>query len=314
MKVLVTGGTGFIGNSLCRELLLSGHEVICIDNNFSGKPERISDLLLNNKFSYLEHDIINPINIKVDEIYNLACPASPIFYQKNPIYTIHTSVLGITNLLNLCAATGAKLLQASTSEIYGDPYEHPQCETYNGNVNLHGERSCYDEGKRCAEALCHAYKKQHGVDTRIARIFNTYGPGMRNDDGRVVPNFFESAINGKSIQIFGTGNQTRSFCYLTDTVQGLIKLMNSPVDTPVNIGNPEEITILDLAKKIIKLCDSKSDIACLPKQEDDPIRRCPDITKAISDLGWTPTISIDEGLRLYYKSQYEKEYSSHSSR
>ena len=298
-KILVTGGAGFIGSHLCGRLLNDGNEVICLDNYSSGSKDNIMHLLENPYFELVRHDVTMPFSIEVDEIYNLACPASPVQYQCNPISTIKTSVMGAINMLELAKNTTAKILQASTSEVYGDPDVHPQPETYWGNVNPIGARSCYDEGKRCAESLFVNYHKQNNVSIKIVRIFNTYGPNMLPNDGRVVSNFIVQALQDKPITIYGDGSQTRSFQYVDDLVEGMIRMMNTPdeVTGPVNIGNPCEFTMLDLAQKIIELIGSKSRIEFHELPEDDPMQRKPDITKASELLnGWKPKIQIEEGL------------------
>lgn len=297
-RILVTGGAGFIGSHLCERLLKEGNEVICLDNLFTSTKDNIALLMDNKYFEFIRHDIIHPIHLEIDEIYNLACPASPIHYQYNPIKTIKTSVMGAINMLGLAKRVKAKILQASTSEVYGDPLVHPQYEEYWGNVNPIGPRSCYDEGKRCAESLFINYYFQNKVRIKIARIFNTYGPRMHPNDGRVVSNFIIQAIQNKPITIYGDGTQTRSFCYVDDMLDGLIKLMNTSDEIigPINLGNPSEFKIIELAELIIDLTNSKSEIIHLPLPEDDPIRRQPDITKAKSILEWQPKISLKEGL------------------
>ncbi|MDL2262662.1 SDR family oxidoreductase [Bacteroidales bacterium OttesenSCG-928-I21] len=298
-KILITGGAGFIGSHLCERLLKDGNEVVCLDNYFTGTKKNIVHLLNNPYFELVRHDVTMPYFIEVDEIYNLACPASPIHYQYNPIKTIKTSVMGAINMLGLAKRIKAKILQASTSEVYGDPVVHPQTEGYWGNVNPIGSRSCYDEGKRCAESLFVNYHKQNNVKIKIARIFNTYGPNMHPNDGRVVSNFIVQALKNEPISMYGDGLQTRSFQYVSDLVEGLIRLMNSNDDFigPVNIGNPNEFTILELAEKIIKLTSSKSKIEHFPLPEDDPVQRQPDINLAKKILnGWTPKIQLEEGL------------------
>jgi len=292
-KILVAGGAGFIGSHLIKRLLNEGNYVICIDNFLTGQKENIK---FNKNFKFIHHDITKPIDIKIDEIYNLACPASPKQYFKYPIYTTKISVIGTLNLLELASKYNAKYLQASTSEIYGDPLIHPQTEEYFGNVNPIGPRACYDEGKRCAETLCSDFKREKNLDIKIVRIFNTYGPNMRIDDGRVISNFIIQALKNKDITVYGNGNQTRSFCYVEDLVEGLIKMMNSNHQGPINLGNPEEYTILEVAKKIIKLTNSKSKIVFLNALKNDPKLRRPDINKAKRLLNWTPKISFDEGL------------------
>ena len=306
-KILVTGGAGFIGNHLCGRLLKEGNTVICLDNFFTGLKQHIQDLLPNPNFSSLEHDIVKPVDIECDQIYNLACPASPPHYQYDSVKTMKTSVLGIINMLELAKQNKATILQASTSEVYGNPLEHPQKETYWGNVNPIGIRSCYDEGKRAAETLMNDYHRQYGVDTRIIRIFNTYGPNMDPQDGRVVSNCIIQALKNQDITIYGDGTQTRSFCYVDDLVDGMIKMMNNTKSFygPVNLGNPSERTVLNLVQKIVELTDSKSKIKFLPLPSDDPIKRKPDITLAKEKLGWEPKTDITDGLKAtinYFKS------------
>ena len=298
-RILVTGGAGFIGSHLCEKLLNQGHEVTCLDNFFTGKKQKIVHLLDNPYFELIRHDVTHPFYIEVDEIYNLACPASPINYQYNPIKTIKTSVMGSINMLGLAKRVKAKILQASTSEVYGDPMVNPQNENYWGNVNPIGIRSCYDEGKRCAESLFVNYRLQNDVRIKIIRIFNTYGPNMEPDDGRVVSNFIVQALQGKDITIFGDGTQTRSFQYVTDLLEGMIRMMNTGDDCtgPINIGNPGEFTMLELAKEIIDITGSKSKIVHLPLPKDDPIQRRPDIKLAKEKLdGWEPKVPLREGL------------------
>jgi UDP-glucuronate decarboxylase len=306
-RILITGGAGFIGSHLCERLLLQGNEVICLDNYFTGSKQNIIHLIDNHNFEIIRHDVIMPIFIEVDEIYNLACPASPIQYQYNGIKTIKTSVMGAINTLGLAKRTRSKVLLASTSEIYGDPEVHPQPESYWGNVNTLGPRACYDEGKRCAETLFMNYHVQNKVRIKIARIFNTYGPRMNSNDGRVVSNFIVQALKGEDITIFGDGTHTRSFQYIDDLVNGLIKLMETG-DTftgPVNLGNPIEVSVGDLAKKIIKMTGSKSKLVYLPLPEDDPKQRKPDIALAKSALGWQPVVGLEAGLERtisYFKA------------
>jgi UDP-glucuronate decarboxylase len=298
MRILVTGGAGFIGSHLCERLLADGNDVLCLDNFFTGRRVNILHLLDNHHFELIRHDVIEPVLLEVDQIYNLACPASPIHYQYNPVKTVKTSVMGMINMLGLAKRVHARILQASTSEVYGDPLVHPQPEEYWGNVNPIGLRSCYDEGKRIAETLMMDYHRQNKVDTRIARIFNTYGPRMLEDDGRVVSNFIVQALRGEPLTLYGAGDQTRSFCYVDDLVEALIKLMNvDDVHEPVNLGNPGEFTIKQLAQEVVKICDSKSDVTYLPLPEDDPKQRKPDISRAQTLLGWNPTIPLHEGLR-----------------
>lgn len=298
-RILITGGAGFIGSHLCERLLSEGNEVICMDNFFTGSKRNITHLLDNRWFELIRHDITMPLYAEVDQIYNLACPASPIHYQFNAIKTIKTSVMGAINLLGLAKRTGATILQASTSEVYGDPEVHPQNEDYNGNVNTLGPRACYDEGKRCAETLFMNYHRQNGVKIKIARIFNTYGPRMMPDDGRVISNFIVQALNNRDITVFGTGNQTRSFQYIDDLVEGLIRVMNTPdnITGPVNLGKPEEITILRIAETIISMTGSSSGLVFSPLPQDDPLQRQPDITLAKKLLNWQPGISLEEGLK-----------------
>ena len=298
MRILVTGGAGFVGSHLCERLIEDDHEVICLDNFFTGRRENVASLLGNAAFELLRHDVTEPILLEVDQIYNLACPASPIHYQYNPVKTVKTSVMGTINMLGLAKRVRARILQASTSEVYGDPLTHPQREEYWGNVNPIGLRSCYDEGKRIAETLMMDYHRQSDVDTRIARIFNTYGPRMLENDGRVVSNFIVQALRGHSLTLYGEGSQTRSFCYVDDLVEGLVRLMNvDDFHEPVNLGNPNEFTIKELAMEVLDACGSKSDLTYMPLPEDDPKQRQPDITRAQSLLGWTPTIELREGLK-----------------
>ncbi len=300
MKIIVTGGAGFIGSHLCEKLLNGGDEVICIDNLFTGKETNIAHLINNPAFKFIMCDIIEPIDIVADQIYNLACPASPIHYKHDPVKTIKTNVIGMANVLENAKTTGARVLQASTSEVYGDPEIHPQHEEYVGHVNQLGVRACYDEGKRCAETLCYDYKRQYDVDVRVARIFNTYGTNMHSSDGRVVSNFIVAMLNNKPITIYGDGNQTRSFCYVSDVVEGLILLMNSTNEraktAPINIGNPVEITIGELATAINEIISSEKMIAFEPLTQDDPIKRQPDITVAKEILRWEPKINLEHGL------------------
>ncbi|HYE00772.1 MAG TPA: UDP-glucuronic acid decarboxylase family protein [Alphaproteobacteria bacterium] len=298
-RVLVTGGAGFLGSHLCERLLERGDEVLCADNFYTGTRRNLRTLLPNPNFEVVRHDVTFPLYVEVDEIYNLACAASPIHYQNDPVQTIKTCVVGAINMLGLAKRTGARILQASTSEVYGDPEVHPQTESYLGNVNPLGPRACYDEGKRCAETLFSDYRRQHGVRTKIARIFNTYGPRMHPDDGRVVSNFVVQALTGRPITVYGDGSQTRSFCYVDDMVEGLMRMMDSSEETsgPVNLGNPGEFTILQLAQLVIELCGSRSQIIHRPLPVDDPVRRRPDIAKARAALGWSPTIGLVDGLQ-----------------
>lgn len=298
-RILVTGGAGFLGSHLCRKLLKKGHEVICVDNFYTGARSNIRGLLKDPMFEVMRHDITWSLYVEVDEIYNLACPASPIHYQFDPVQTTKTSVHGAINMLGLAKRVKAKIMQASTSEVYGDPEIHPQPESYWGNVNPVGFRSCYDEGKRCAETLFFDYYRQHNVRIKVARIFNTYGPNMHPNDGRVVSNFIMQALQGKPITVYGDGSQTRSFCYVDDLVDGFLKLMGTPDDFtgPVNLGNPNEFTILELADKVIKLTKSKSKIVFKPLPHDDPTQRQPDISFAKKDLKWKPKVKLEDGLK-----------------
>ena len=300
MRILVTGGAGFIGSHLCERLLNEGNEVIALDNFFTGRRENIAHLLDNHQFELIRHDVTEPILLEVDQIYNLACPASPIHYQYNPVKTVKTSVMGAINMLGLAKRVRARIFQASTSEVYGDPEIHPQTEDYWGNVNPIGLRSCYDEGKRLAETLFMDYHRQNNVDTRIVRIFNTYGPKMRADDGRVVSNFIVQALRGEELTIYGTGEQTRSFCYVDDLVEGFIRLMNTEGDDlhlPVNIGNPGEFTMNELATEVGKAIGKEVNIRNLPLPQDDPKQRQPNIERAKNLLGWSPTVPLAEGLK-----------------
>ena len=298
MRILVTGGAGFIGSHLCERLVGEGNEVLCLDNFFTGRRENILHLLDNPRFELIRHDVTEPILLEVDQIYNLACPASPVHYQYNPVKTVKTNVMGAINMLGLAKRVRARILQASTSEVYGDPLVHPQTEEYWGNVNPIGIRSCYDEGKRIAETLMTDYHRQNNVDIRIARIFNTYGPRMLENDGRVVSNFIVQALRGEPLTLYGEGQQTRSFCYVDDLVEGLIRLMNvEGVHEPLNLGNPGEFTIMQLAEEVVKACDSRSGFTYMPLPADDPRQRKPNIGKAQSLLGWNPTIPLREGLK-----------------
>jgi UDP-glucuronate decarboxylase len=298
-RVLVTGGAGFIGSHLCDHLLAQGYEVICLDNFFTGDKDNIQHLLGNHRFELIRHDLVNPILLEVDQIYNLACPASPVHYQYNPVKTVKTNVMGTLNMLGLAKRVKARILQASTSEVYGDPTVHPQPETYWGNVNCIGFRSCYDEGKRVAETLMMDYHRQNQVDIRIARIFNTYGTRMAVHDGRVMSNFVIQALRNQPLTIYGDGGQTRSFCYVSDMVRGIFLLMEGDeLLGPVNLGNPQETSMLELARRIIEVTDSKSWIEHRPLPPDDPVRRRPDISLARTKLGWEPEVPFEEGLRL----------------
>ena len=307
-KILVTGGAGFIGSNLCELLLNKGNRVICLDNFYTGRRENISKLMYNNNFEVVEWDIRNPIDINVDEIYNAACPASPPAYQKSPTYTMKTSIIGIINMLELSKKYGAKLLQFSTSEVYGQPLEHPQTEEYFGNVNPNGIRACYDEGKRASEALCFDYNREFGCKNRIIRIFNTYGPNMDPCDGRVVSNFIIQALKNEPITIYGDGSQTRSFCYVDDLLDGILKVMeyNADIHTPINLGNPQEFTVKELAEIVLEKTKSKSSIVFMDLPKDDPIMRKPNISKANNILDWKPTITLNDGLDKtikYFKEQ-----------
>lgn len=298
-RILVTGGAGFLGSHLCKRLLDSGNEVLCLDNFYSGSKENIIELLKNPYFELIRHDITFPIYIEVDQIYNLACPASPIFYQKYPIQTTKTNVSGAINVLGLAKRLNIPVLQASTSEVYGDPTVHPQTEDYWGNVNCTGIRSCYDEGKRCAETLFFDYHRELGLDIRVARIFNTYGPNMAINDGRVVSNFIVQALQNDDITIYGEGKQTRSLCYVDDLINGFIKLMNTNgIHEPVNLGNPIEMSIIEIAELVLKLTNSKSKLIFKPLPEDDPMQRCPDINRAKKLLDWKPEIDQETGLKF----------------
>ncbi|MFH1354009.1 MAG: UDP-glucuronic acid decarboxylase family protein [bacterium] len=305
-KILVTGGAGFLGSHLCDQLLKRGNEVICADNFFTGQKGNIDHLLSNSRFELTRHDIVEPLTVEVDQIYNLACPASPIHYQHNPIKTIKTSTVGMVNMLGLAKRVGARILQTSTSEVYGDPEVHPQPETYWGNVNPIGERSCYDEGKRVAETLCMDYHRQNNVDVRIARIFNTYGPRMHPDDGRVVSNFIMQALANKPLTIYGDGSHTRSFCYVDDMIEALIRLMDQDQEMgPINLGNPQETSMLELAAKIIQLTKASSEVVYRELPADDPQKRQPDISKARQVLDWQPTTPLNQGLNKtisYFRS------------
>jgi UDP-glucuronate decarboxylase len=297
-RILVTGGAGFLGSHLCERLLADGHDVLCVDNYFTGSKANISHLLGNPRFELMRHDVTFPLYVEVDEIYNLACPASPIHYQHDPVQTTKTSVHGAINMLGLAKRLRARIFQASTSEVYGDPAVHPQTEDYWGHVNPIGRRSCYDEGKRCAETLFFDYHRQHRLDIKVARIFNTYGPRMHPNDGRVVSNFIVQALRNEPITIYGDGCQTRSFCYVDDMVEAFVRLMNSPVAItgPINLGNPAEFSIRELAEKVVRLCRSRAQIVSRPLPDDDPRQRRPDISLAERTLNWRPTVGLDEGL------------------
>jgi UDP-glucuronate decarboxylase len=298
-RILVTGGAGFIGSHLCERLLKDGHDVLCVDNYFTGRRENIAHLQSNPCFEAMRHDITFPLYVEVDEIYNLACPASPVHYQFDPVQTTKVSVIGAINMLGLAKRVGARILQASTSEVYGDPSVHPQSEDYRGNVNPLGPRACYDEGKRCAETLFFDYARQHRVKIRVLRIFNTYGPRLNPSDGRVVSNFIVQALRNGDITIYGDGNQTRAFCYVDDLIEGLVAMMAAEDDVtgPINLGNPHEIPVLKLAEHIIRLVGSRSRIVHLPLPQDDPMQRCPDIARARQLLGWEPRVALEDGLQ-----------------
>lgn len=298
-RVLVTGGAGFLGSHLCDRLVQAGHDVLCVDNFYTGSKDNIAHLLHEPNFELMRHDVTFPLYVEVDQIYNLACPASPVHYQSDPVQTTKTSVHGAINMLGLAKRVKARILQASTSEVYGDPDLHPQQESYWGHVNPIGPRSCYDEGKRCAETLFTDYHRQHGVDVRIARIFNTYGPRMHPADGRVISNFITQALSGQPLTVYGDGSQTRSFCYVDDLIDGLIRLMEAPGDmsAPINLGNPCELSMLEIARKVLAATGSTAPIVMRPLPEDDPRQRCPDITQAGTLLQWAPRIDVDEGLR-----------------
>ena len=298
-RILVTGGSGFLGASLCERLVQAGHEVICLDNLLTSSIDNIEHLLGSGNFKFIEHDVTEPIRLEADEIYNLACPASPIHYQANPIKTMKTSVLGMIHVLGMAKRCGARVLQASTSEIYGDPEVHPQPESYRGLVNTLGPRACYDEGKRAAEALCSDYRRSHDVEVRIARIFNTYGPGMATNDGRVVSNFILQTLQGEPVTVYGDGSQTRSFCYRDDLIEGLVRLMalDGKEPRPVNLGNQEECSMLDLVQAVARACGREATVTYQPIPNDDPKQRCPDITRARELLNWSPAVSLQEGLQ-----------------
>ena len=294
----MSGGAGFLGSHLCDRLVAAGHEVLCVDNFFTGAKSNVAHLLGHPNFELIRHDVTFPLYLEVDRIYNLACPASPRNYQSDPVQTIKTSVIGAINMLGLAKRTGARILQASTSEIYGEPREHPQTETYTGNVDVLGPRACYDEGKRCAETLFHDYRRQHGVDIRIVRIFNTYGPRMQPDDGRVVSNFVTQALSGAPLTIHGDGAQTRSFCYVDDLIEGIVGVMEAEArgGMPVNLGNPEEVSILELARRVAAITGAELRLVHAPRPQGDPSRRCPDIARAAALTGWRPRVPLDQGL------------------
>jgi UDP-glucuronate decarboxylase len=297
-RVLVTGGAGFLGSHLCERLVADGHDVLCVDNYFTGSKANVSHLLHSPRFEAMRHDITFPLYVEVDEIYNLACPASPIHYQFDPVQTTKTSVVGAINMLGLAKRTRARVLQASTSEVYGDPEISPQHEDYRGNVNPLGPRACYDEGKRCAETLFFDYRRQHRTQVKVVRIFNTYGPRMHPQDGRVVSNFIVQALTGQDITLYGNGLQTRAFCYVDDMIEGFVRMMATPEEVagPVNLGNQHEISVRDLAERVIAMCGSRSAIVHRPLPQDDPMQRCPDITRAQELLGWRPSVGLEEGL------------------
>jgi len=297
-RVLVTGGAGFLGSHLCERLLAQGHDVLCVDNYFTGRKINIAHLLDDRRFEAMRHDVTHPLFVEVDEIYNLACPASPVHYQFDPVQTTKTSVIGAINMLGLAKRLKAKIFQSSTSEVYGDPVVHPQLESYRGNVNPIGPRACYDEGKRCAETLFFDYHRQHDLRIRVARIFNTYGPRMHPNDGRVVSNFIVQALKNEPITIYGDGSQTRAFCYVDDLIEGFLRLMAAPDDItgPMNLGNPVETPIVELAKLVIALIGSRSELVKRPLPVDDPVQRCPDISEARARLDWAPSVSLEAGL------------------
>jgi UDP-glucuronate decarboxylase len=297
-RVLVTGGAGFLGSHLCERLLADGHDVLCVDNYFTGAKDNIAPLFASANFEALRHDISTPLMAEVDEIYNLACPASPRHYQYDPVQTLKTSVLGAIHMLGIARRTGARAFQASTSEVYGDPDVHPQPEDYCGNVNPLGPRACYDEGKRCAETLFFDHRRKHGTSIKVVRIFNTYGPRMHPEDGRVVSNFITQALRGQDITLYGDGSQTRAFCYVSDMIEGFVRMMRTPDDVtgPVNLGNPHELTVRDLAERILALTGSRSKLVFAALPQDDPTQRCPDIGRAKALLDWQPTVELDEGL------------------
>jgi UDP-glucuronate decarboxylase len=305
-RALITGGAGFLGSHLCDRLIADGLDVLCVDNYFTGNKRNVGHLLSQPNFELLRHDVTFPLHVEVDRIYNLACPASPVHYQHDPVQTTKTSVLGAINMLGLAKRTKARIFQASTSEVYGDPQEHPQPESYWGRVNPIGPRSCYDEGKRCAETLFFDYQRQHNLDIKVVRIFNTYGPRMHPEDGRVVSNFIVQAIRGDDITIYGSGQQTRSFCYVDDMIEGFVRMMNSERDFagPLNLGNPGEFTMLELAERVLKLVGSKSKLVFLSLPIDDPKQRQPDIKLAVEKLDWSPIVNLEDGLRetiVYFK-------------
>lgn len=302
-RVLVTGGAGFLGSHLCDRLLNDGHDVICVDNFFTGTRDNITHLIGNPRFELIRHDVTLPLYVEVDAIYNLACPASPVHYQHDPVQTTKTNVIGSINMLGLAKRINAKIFQASTSEVYGDPQVHPQSESYLGHVNTIGPRSCYDEGKRCAETLFFDYQRQHNLNIKVARIFNTYGPRMHPSDGRVVSNFIVQALSNEPITLYGDGTQTRSFCYVDDLIEGFVRLMNSSdeVSGPINLGNPGEFTMIELAEKILEMTGSRSKLVFQPLPLDDPKKRQPDITLARKELGWEPSIALEDGLKSTIK-------------
>jgi UDP-glucuronate decarboxylase len=311
-RILVTGGAGFLGSHLCQRLLADGHDVLAVDNYFTGRKDNIASLLAHPHFEAMRHDITFPLYVEVDAIYNLACPASPVHDQFDPVQTTKTSVMGAINMLGLAKRTGARIMQASTSEVYGDPTEHPQTESYRGNVNPLGPRACYDEGKRCAETLFFDYHRQHKLRVKVVRIFNTYGPRMHPNDGRVVSNFIVQALRGEDITLYGEGTQTRAFCYVDDLIEGFVRMMAGPDDLtgPVNLGNPVEISVRELAERIIALTGARSRIRHRPLPMDDPTQRCPDISLAKTTLGWQPTVALEDGLRrtiAYFEELLTKE-------
>jgi UDP-glucuronate decarboxylase len=298
-RIMVTGGAGFLGSHLCEKLLAQGNDVLCVDNYFTGRRDNIAHMLSNPHFETMRHDVCFPLYVEVDEIYNLACPASPVHYQHDPVQTTKTSLIGAINMLGLAKRVGAKVFQASTSEVYGDPTVHPQTEDYRGNVNPLGPRACYDEGKRCAETLFFDYRRQHKLPIKVVRIFNTYGPRMHPDDGRVVSNFIVQALRGEDITIYGDGSQTRAFCFVDDLIEGFVRMMatGAEVTGPVNLGNPHEIPVRELAERVVALLGARSQIVYRPLPQDDPLQRCPDITLAKNLLDWTPKVDLETGLR-----------------
>ena len=316
-RILVTGGAGFLGSHLCERLLAEGNDVLCVDNYFTGRKSNIAHLMNNPNFEVLRHDITFPLYVEVDQIFNLACPASPVHYQFDPVQTTKTSVIGAINMLGLAKRVGAKILQASTSEVYGDPIVHPQTEDYRGNVNPLGPRACYDEGKRCAETLFFDYHRQHRTQIKVVRIFNTYGPRMHPNDGRVVSNFIVQALRNEDITLYGDGSQTRAFCFVDDLIEGFIRLMATgpEITGPINVGNPQEISVKELAERVIRLTKSHSRIVLRPLPQDDPLQRCPNVEMARDVLGWAPMVELDDGLTktvTYFSAMLQEEFCQHS--